>query len=146
MDKVNIPSTEINMSLFTILLSATMSLFLFFVALNLFDGHFYFDFKRLVLHIYTDMISVINPFGLILLSRSVRDSVSDFLSFKWKNGRLSSAIKKVLVLIAALYFCFIFLTVLALVDVYVSCHALDLGYRGEFCQRMMGCTNEGLRI
>ena len=139
-----ISSKELGLCLFTILLSSTMSLYLFYIALILQSGDFFIDFKGIILHMYSDMISVINPFGLVLLSGTFRERMAEFVSFKSKKEKVKTIAEKFLIFVAVCYFLFIFLMVLALFDVYFSCFPFNTGYHGNFCQMLMGCREEGL--
>ena len=65
--KMKIPSKELNISLFTIILSSTQMLFLFYVYLDRQPGLFFVDFKRAVIHFYSDTIRGLSRIPISLL-------------------------------------------------------------------------------
>ena len=143
--------TDINITLFAILLSGTMVFFLVYALL--FGKHTIFlrSFKKLLLHVCSDTLSTMNPFGLLLLSGMLRKRIAEVVvpkrnltiarHEKWKRHFANG-----LIVPAVLYFLYLFVIILALIDIYTHCHPFNLSFdqiHRNSCQRRMECHNHG---
>ena len=138
---------NLNISLFTIMLSGTMMSFLVYVAMLDNVRGFESNFKKVILHLFLDTIAIINPFGLLLLSKALRDRIAQVLIPKRhlsqvKREKLENLFSKLLFSVACAFFAYMFVLILALVDIYNYCGPYNFSYDGiPSCQLPMGCLN-----
>ena len=121
--------------------------FLVYVAMLGNTRGFEANFKTLILHLFLDTIAIINPFGLLLLSKALRDRIAQVLVPKRhlsqvKREKLEKLLSKLLFSVACAFFAYTFVLILALVDIYNYCGPYNFVYdRKPNCQIPMGCLN-----
>ena len=140
----NVPSREINLSLFTILLSATMTLVLVYAFMaTRKNRNFLGLFQKLILHFYIDTISVINPFGLLLVSKTLRERIAHSLIpsklFENWKAKILQGFARFIQFLAVLYFLYLSVMIVAFFDAYFTCGVWNFTYDGKLCQAAMEC-------
>ena len=142
----SVPLKELNLTAYAMLLSGAMFLFVIYAVLNsatyTAGSSFNRSFKGLIFHLSTDIVSVINPFGLILLSSSVRQQMARY----FLTGKCSEDVKilkfcsNLLLILPVVYGAFLVFTFLGMYDIFSSCAHLNVGYFGFSRVQMLNVT------
>ena len=144
---------ELNLSVFAIVLSGTMALFLVYAYMSLIEQgsdlrDFIRFFKKIILHFAIDIMSVVNPFGLLLLSRVLRDRIAEILVPKRnlpseKHEKRKRIVSTAFLSLAIAYFVYLLIVILATADIYLHCSPYNLKYVKKLvnCDIPMKCAN-----
>ena len=151
---------ELKLAAFAMLLSGSMLFFAshIFLVNATKTSTFAQYFRKLIVHLSTDSVAVINPFGLIALSDLVRKEIAKFLLPKklLENEKLLQRLANSLLILPVTFVIYLIFCILSLYLIQASCGPHDFGYSMfendvtflnntythlEACQIAMKCDN-----